>query len=307
MKRTPLAISALTALTLVAGCSSASEEPIYLGGIPLDDSQNVAESYEILGNLISEALDREVVFYQAPDYTTVTEAVMSGQIDIAQLSAFSYVLATSKDADIQLLGASGRNPTDPPGYLSYGIKRKDDLSVGNLADLRGKKVCFTDPSSGAGYLWPAKYLAEAGLNPDPLASTDMEFVFTGTFPQLAQAVQLGDCDAGFILDVFFDRTLVDSDVVDLSQLEKFWESNVSPGIPLVANSNSFSDEEMQKLNAVILDQANKDYLVAEGICDDRASCNHLTAAAWGYLEVEDSYYDELRDLCLLLDLQQCKE
>jgi phosphonate transport system substrate-binding protein len=297
----------LASLVLLSGCSAPEQEPIILAGIPLDDSQDVAASYANLADLLSEALDREVEFFQAPDYASITEAVLSGQVDIAQLSAFSYVLASGSSDGLEILGASGRNPTDPPGYVSYAIKRAGDNEITNLSDLRGKTICFSDPSSGAGYLWPAKYLAELGIDPSPLESKDINFVFAETFPQVALSVQTGDCDAGFMLDVFFDKTLTTSDSVDLSLLEKFWESNVSPGIPLVANVSSFSDSELNVLKKVVRERANKDYLVSAGVCDDRANCNHLTAAAWGYVEVQDDFYDEIRELCRLLDLQQCKE
>ena len=292
----------------LSGCAmDSTSEPIVVAGIPFDDTQNVEESYEIFMDLVADATGREVEFYQASDYATVTEALLSGQVDIAQISAFSYILASSRSDDLDILGISGRNPTDPPGYFSYAIKRAGDTALNSIEDLRGKTICFSDPSSGAGYLWPAKYLAEAGINPDPLVTEDIKAVFAETFPQVALSVALGDCDAGFLLDVFWDRTLVDSDLVDISQLEKFWESNVSPGIPLVAKTSNFSEDELIALTKMFGERANKDYLVSAGICDDRQSCNFLSAAAWGYLPGEDSFYDELRDLCRELDLAQCRQ
>ena len=309
MKNFRITLSALAVSALMlAGCSPADQsEPIVVSGIPFDDSQNVEDSYRIFMDLIEEATGRDVEFYQAPDYATVTEAVITGQVDIAQISAFSYVLATSRTSDLQVLGISGRNPTDPPGYFSYGIKRAGDASISDLNDLQGKKVCFSDPSSGAGYMWPAKFLAEAGMDPNPSTTADFTPVFAETFPQVALSVELGDCDAGFILDVFWDKTLVNSEIVDLGNLEKFWGSPVSPGIPAVLNSTKFTEAEIVALNDMIATKANKDYLVDAGICDDRASCQFLSDAAWGYVPGDDKFFDELRELCTLLDLAQCRE
>ena len=297
---------AFLSVTALVGCSvEDNEEPIRVTGVPFDDSQNVADSYAVFMDLVAEATGREVQFFDSSDYGSITEAVISGQVDIAQLSAFSYVLATSRSDDLEILGISTRSPEDEPGYRSYGIIRKDQTDISELSDLEGKTICFSDPASGAGYLWPAKFLNEAGLNPDPLTTDDFEAVFVDTFPQVAIGVQLGDCDAGFLLDVFYDKTLVNSDFVDLDQLDKFWTSTVSPGIPLVINVSGFSEEERASLDLMIREKANKDYLVDQGICEDRANCNYLSDAAWGYVPGEDSFYDELRELCAVLELEQC--
>ena len=306
MRKILTLIALITFALPISGCSpDADQGPIRVAGIPLDDAQNVSESYAIFMDLIAEATGREVEFYQSPDYNSGTEALIAGQVDVAQLSAFSYVLATSRTDSLKLLGISTRNPEAPPGYFSYGIKRAGDESITSISDLRGKRVCFSDPSSGAGYLWPAKFLAEAGIDPDPVTTVDIEPVFADTFPQVASSVSLGDCDAGFILDVFYDRTLADSDLVDLQTLDKFWTSTVSPGIPLVANSSRLSVKELEQIQAAVLEKGNKDYLAEVGICADTASCNFLTAASWGYVAGEDSFYDELRQLCDLLRLEQC--
>ena len=292
----------------MSGCTpGTSDEPIRVAGLPFDDTQNLAESYQIFMELVSEATGREVVFFETSDYAATTEAVVSGQVDIAQLSAFNYVLATSRSDEIEILGISTRDPKELPGTYAYAIKRAGDASINSVSDLAGKKVCFSDPSSGIGYLWPAKFLAESGFNADPLTTTDFTPVFTGTFPQVALGVELGDCDAGFLLDVFWDKTLVNSDTVDVTQLEKFWESTVSPGIPLVFNPARFSPEEVKALREMIEERANKDYLVEAGICSDFEECKFLSQAAWGYVSGQDSFYDELRQLCDLLDLEQCRE
>lgn len=303
---TSIAVGVISAIAL-SGCSSTDEtRPIRLAGIPLEDTQNVADSYAILMEIISDATGREVEFYQSPDYTSGTEALLAGQVDIAQISSFSYVMATSRSESIAILGVSTRDPNNVPGYLSYGIKQSGDPEINSLEDLKGKKVCFSDPSSGAGYMWPAKFLAEAGLDPDPVSTQDFEPIFADTFPQVALSVSLGDCDAGFILDAFFDKTLVNSELVDLGTIEKFWTSTPSPNIPLVANSDLLSLDEINLIQKGLEAKANKPYLVEAGICDDFATCSLLTAAAWGYVPAEDELYDELRDLCALLRLDQCK-
>jgi phosphonate transport system substrate-binding protein len=74
---------------------------------------------------------------------------------------------------------------------------------------------------------------------------------------------------------------------------------------LVANTARLTTEELQKISQMVTEKANKDYLVESGVCSDRTDCSFLTAAAWGYVPRDDSFFDELRDLCSLLKLEQC--
>ena len=102
---TSIAVGVISAIAL-SGCSSTDEtRPIRLAGIPLEDTQNVADSYAILMEIISDATGREVEFYQSPDYTSGTEALLAGQVDIAQISSFSYVMATHAVSRLRYLGS----------------------------------------------------------------------------------------------------------------------------------------------------------------------------------------------------------
>lgn len=305
-----IALATVAALTL-SGCAAtsssqeSSSEPLVFVGVPVDDSQDIADSYRLMMDLISEATGREVEFYQAQDYGTSTEALIAGKVDVSLLSVFSYVLATSRTESIELLGTVARDGGALPGAYSYGIKRAGDSSIQNLEDLKGKTVCYSDPGSGVGYFWPAYSMDQVGIDIDPVESNDYEAVFAGPFPQVAANVANGDCDAGFLLDAIYDSALPKSDLVDINSIEKFWTSPVLPGLALVVNSDVVSEADAEKIKQKMLTLGNKTALVSEGICESEGDCAFLSTAAWGLVESTDSFYDPLREVCARLEIDQC--
>lgn len=299
-----LSAVALTGLVL-AGCTANTNEPLVMVGVPVDESQNTAESYQLMMDLVSESVDRDVTFYESQDYGSGTQALIGGRVDIAVLSVFSYVLATSASEDIKLLATVARDGGELPGAFAYGIRRTGDEEISNIEDLRGKRVCFSDPGSGVGYFWPAYSMFQLGIDPDPVSSSDYEAVFAGTFPQVAVAVANGDCDAGFLLDAMYDTVIPRSEVVDMSLIEQFWTSPVLPGLALVYNSSTVSEDEADLIRTSMLAKGNKNSLVEEGVCTEYSDCRFLSAAAWGFVETSDSFYDPLRELCARMEIAQC--
>lgn len=308
-KKTRLSVlaGALTVgLLALGGCTeNQAAEPIRLGGIPLDDSQDAESGYLILSNLIEEATGRPVQFFDTTDYASVTEALLAGQIDIAQIPSIGYVVAKNRNENIKLLGVGARDGGKLLGVRSYGITRADNATINSLEDIKGKSICFSDPSSSASYLWPSKSILEAGLNPIVGKDPDFDVQFVGSFPQVASSVEIKDCEAGFILDSFFDETLKDSNIVNLKNLRIFWRSPVSPGSPLVFDADSISQSEAASIRRILVEKGNKDYLVSVGLCGSYQDCKLLSASTWGYAMVEDQFFNPIRELCALLELEQC--
>jgi hypothetical protein len=94
----------------------------------------------------------------------VIEAQLSGQVQIAEYGSLSYVLAKEKGADITAVGAAIDHKGETPGYRSYGIT-KAGSPIKSIKDYAGKKVCFVDPDSTSGYLYPSAVLLPNGINP----------------------------------------------------------------------------------------------------------------------------------------------
>lgn len=310
LKFAGVAAVAAIALTL-GGCSAADPsqeatpaplEKIVFAGIAMDENPDVATRYQLLMDLISAETGLPVEFYEAPDVAAIVEGLSTGRAQIAQLDGISYALATANSDQISLIAAYARAKDALPGAKSYGITRVDS-GIAGISEANGLKVCFPDPASTS-YLWPAFALQQAGINPDSTGAGDITPVFTGTPSQIGVAVQNGDCDLGFLIDTFWDRIYPTSDLVDMNQLSKIWESEVIPVGPLAAHS-SLSPELQDQIRTLLLESGNKDYFVEAGLCEDAASCPVLAVSSWGYVATEDDFFDSVREVCDALALEQC--
>jgi phosphonate transport system substrate-binding protein len=134
---------------------------------------------------------------------------------------------------------------------------------------------------------------------------DVEGVTTGTLPQVAVSVAAGDCDAGFIVDSFYDVVVPKSGLVDMGLLTKFWTSDPFPSTALVSGDR-VSAEQVTALGKKLNELGNKPALIEAGICADQESCMFLSSSTWGLVAGDDAYYDVVRDLCAVLELDSCK-
>lgn len=312
MKKLILAGTAVLALAL-GGCSTASPsaeptvaplEKIVFAGVPLDENPDVSVRYQILMDLISEATGLPVEFYEAPDYAAIIEGLVSGRANFAQFDALSYQIASNQSDQVKIVASYSRAPGQQPGLKAYGITRVES-DIDSLDDLKGMTVCFADPTSATGFLWPAKGMLDAGLDPDPVTSSDYTAVITGSHASVGVSVQNGDCDLGFLADNMWDKVYPTSDLVDVTQMKKVWESVLVPAGPLMVHSNVPQDV-LDTVYQVLMEKGNKDYMVEHGLCEDRASCPFLAISSWGYVPVEESLYDVVREVCAALEAEQCQ-
>ena len=79
-----------------------------------------------------------------------------------------------------------------------------------MADLKGKKVAHTAPSSNSGHLAPLALLPDQGLAP----GKDYEIKFSGKHDQSILGVGTGDYDAAHVASDVFDR------MVDRGQIKE---------------------------------------------------------------------------------------
>ena len=119
----------------------------------------------------------EIEFVLATEYAGMVEGIIAGRIDVAQFGPFAYVIATKNGANLEVAGAAIRKQGAAPGYRSYLVTGKDS-GISSLEDLAGRSVCFTDPGSTSGFLFPSEGLLSVGLDPSE-GSTDITPIFAG--------------------------------------------------------------------------------------------------------------------------------
>lgn len=296
------AVAAFALLLSACGPSAAdqgggSPHELVFAAVPSEDSANLQQDYAPLIKMLETETGKEVRFQQATDYAAIVEGQRAGKIDIAKYGPFSYMLARKKGVDAEAVAAQAEEEGKPPGYESYAITRPD-TDIDSLADFRGKKVCFVDPTSTSGYLYPTAGLIEASVDPK-----NVEPIMAGGHDAAALGVASGQCDAGFAFDTMVDRQLIQQGDLQRGQLETVWRSETIPGDP-AAVSADLSPELRKSITSALRTKANSDYLRTHGYCE--GECRVGDTGGWGFARVDDSYYDSIRRVCETTRNEQCE-
>ncbi|MGV9800678.1 phosphate/phosphite/phosphonate ABC transporter substrate-binding protein [Mycobacterium sp. NPDC003449] len=307
------AVAGLAAVTLAACGQSAdtasgagsgaadggrNPEELVLAAIPSENAQTLLQAYQPLITLLERETGKKIRFQSATSYAAVIEGQRTDKVDIAQYGPFSFVTALNSGVKATPIAAQTLTKGAVPGYRSYGITRPG-TGITSVADFKGRKVCFVDPNSTSGFLYPSAALIDAGIDP----GKDVTQVMAGGHDASALAVLKGQCDAGFVEDVMVDTILPGKGQLKPGQLDVVWKSEVIAGSP-VAISDDLAPELKATLTDVFQNKANVDYMNANGIC--ATTCKYVDDAQdWGYTKVDNSFYDGVRKVCATTQAKQC--
>jgi len=306
-------VLAAAALLSAAACGQSADtaadpetaggEPLVFAAVPAEDSTNLQQSYQTIIAMLEQETGRTIEFQNATDYAAVIEGMRAGQIDIAQFGPFSYVLAVGQGAAITPIAALVEEQGEEPGYQSYGIVPAGS-PITDLAGFAGRKVCFVDPGSTSGYLYPTAGLLEAGIDPEAGGLTQ---TFAGGHDASVLAVASGQCEAGFAYDQMVDSELISKGQLQPGQVTTVWKSETIAGSP-VAVSNELPADLRRTITTAFQEKANVDYLTANGFCASVEACEVSEVgeeSGWGYVPVDDSLYDGVRRVCEVTQAESC--
>lgn len=281
------AASGSAAANADAGAGYAVDENTIVFGI-VPDSADTQTNYQPLMDYIAAETGKTVEYKQSTDYAALIEAAIAGQIDAAAFSGFTYVTATNNGAELTPISSIVTEEGAEPGYYSQAIVPVDS-DIQSLEDFAGKKVCFVDPSSTSGYLFPSYNLLEAGIDPE----TGVTPVFAGKHDVSVQKTAEGvECEAGFAED----SEVAKNDGV------RVVEQTMVPGAPIVV-SDSLPDDVKQTLTDA-LSAVTVDDMVAAGITG--ADEEGFRAVFYETQPIDDAYYDTIRDICEATNATQCQ-
>lgn len=164
-----------------------------------DDSNAAIQANEPIRALLEEKLGIPVEVTTGTSYSAVIEAMRAGRVDAMEVGPFAYVLAV-QEANAEAIAVTVNAPDEtnavydpslPNAYYSVIITKKGS-GITSVADLKGKTFAFVDPASTSGHLAPKTGLIKQGLNPDE----DMETVFAGSHPTAVLSVWNDSTQAG---------------------------------------------------------------------------------------------------------------
>jgi phosphonate transport system substrate-binding protein len=294
------AVLAIATVPFLAACGAdGSGETLTFAAIPAESSASLESDYSTITKLIEQETGVDVEFQNASDYAAVIEGQRAGQIDMASYGPFSYVIAKDSGVNIEPVAAPTSDKDKQPAYTSLAYVRADS-GIQELADLQGKTVCFVDAASTSGYLVPMKGLLDEGID----LETDLEAVLAGGHDASLLSLESGSCDAAFAHDTMLN-TLVTSGQVENGALKPVWESEPITEDPIALNLDTIEPELAQQISTVIREKANKPALVEAGICASEEECVLPEEIEYGYLPVDDSDFDAIREICATTDADAC--
>jgi phosphonate transport system substrate-binding protein len=290
----------LAACSGTAGAATGTDAPAAAnGGYAVDantlvfgvvpDSVDTQTNYQPLMDYLAKETGKKVEYHESTDYAALIEAAVAGKVDVASFSGFTYITATNAGAKLTPISSIVTKQGQEPGYYSEAIVPKGS-SITSIKDFKGKKVCFVDPSSTSGYLFPSYNLLKDGIDP----KTGVTPVFAGKHDVSVQKVGEGkECEAGFAED----SEVAKSDKVTVV------DKTMVPGAPLVYSSvlpKETSDKVVTALKQITIDD-----IVKAGV--KNADSDAFKATFYATKPVDDKYYDIIRDICDKTKADQCKK
>ena len=295
---------------------------IVFGAVPAEAASSLEADFATTRAILIDQLGLDdIEFFQASSYAGVIEGIIAGRVDVAQFGGFSYVIATGNGADVSVAGVMTGAPDEEPGYRSYAITQPGS-DIRSIEDFAGRNICFVDPGSTSGFLFPSEGLLAAGLDPSE-TSTDINPTFAGGHDASALAVADGTCDAGFAYDSMVTSQLIDSGDIegvidsvedenvnpDAAELEIIWKSQVIAGAPM-AISNELPASFVEAFTEVVTNHVNVDWAIENGYCTGDAEENDCSFAdedgTWGFVARDDSFYDGIRQVCEITQASNCQ-
>jgi phosphonate transport system substrate-binding protein len=273
-------------------------DELVLAGVPSENAQSLQQAYQPMITMLEKETGKKIRFQNATSYSAVIEAQRADKVDIAMYGPFSFITALNSGVKATPVAAQTTTKGSTPGYHSYGITRTGS-GINSLADFKGKKICFVDPNSTSGFLYPSAALLNVGIDPNK----DVTPVMAGGHDASVLAVLHGQCDAGFAEDSMVDTTLPAKGQLKPGDLTVLWRSEVIAGSP-VAISDDLNPDLKKKIADAFATKANVDYFNASGICTPACSAAD-DAGDWGYSKVDNSFYDGVRKVCDITKAKQC--
>lgn len=163
---------------------------------PVEDPAVYQNVFKPLTDFLAQCTGKRVVYYPVQSNSAEIEAMRSGRLHVAGFSTGPTGFAVNMAGAVPF--AAKGTEKGPHGYHLLSIVKKDS-PYQKLADLKGKRVAHTSPSSNSGHLAPLVLYPPEGLKPNE----DYKPLMSGGHDKSALGVVSGDYDmAGVASDVF---------------------------------------------------------------------------------------------------------
>lgn len=282
----------------LTGCASgnskqedAAKEKLVVQFVPTNNDGTMEAKAKPFAEYLSKKLDRQVDVTLATDYSTIVEAMASGQVDIGIMPPAAYVQAKDMDAAEAILTSQLGDYDQETGLPLEGqltntfkgeILVRADSGLNELTDLKGKKIATLSPNSASGYIYPVAEMKDAGVDP----TTEATLTTVNDIPSEITAVLNGQMDAAFVFEGarnVFASSFADND--SFKDLKVLYLTEGDIPNDAIAVQPKMDDALKKEIKDVFLNMK-----------DDEEGAEAMSL--WGhqgYEEAADSAYDTIRE------------
>jgi phosphonate transport system substrate-binding protein len=165
---------------------------------PVEDPAVYANVFKPFTEYLAQCTGKRVAYYPVQSNSAEIEAMRSGRLHVAGFSTGPTGFAVNMAGAVPF--AAKGTEKGPHGYHLLAIVKKDS-PFQKLADLKGKRVAHTAPSSNSGNLAPRVLFPPEGLKPDD----DYKPLMSGGHDKSALGVASGDYDLGAVASDVYER------------------------------------------------------------------------------------------------------
>src|SRR6201993_1631971 len=187
---------------------------------PVEDPAVYQNVFKPFTEYLAQCTGKRVIYYPVQSNAAEIEAMRSGRLHVAGVATVPAGFAVNMAGAVPF--AAKGSEKGPHGYHLISIVRKDS-PYQKLADLKGKRVAHTSPSSNSGNLAPLVLYPPEGLKPNE----DYRPLMSGGHDKSALGVASGDYDMAGVASDVFDR-MVARGTLKLDDFRIIYKSPIFP-------------------------------------------------------------------------------
>jgi phosphonate transport system substrate-binding protein len=187
---------------------------------PVEDPAVYEKIFKPFTDYLAQCTGKRVVFFQVQSNAAQVEAMRSGRLHVGGFSTGPTAFAVNLAGAVPFAVKGDAN-----GFQSYRlvVVVRADGPIKTMADLKGKKVAHTSPSSNSGNLAPRALFPALGITPDK----DYKVLYSGGHDRSVLGVRTGDYDAAPVASDVFTR-MIKRGTVKQEEFRVIWQSAPFP-------------------------------------------------------------------------------
>lgn len=188
---------------------------------PVEDPAVYQKVWDGFVKHMAKVTGKKVVFFPVQSYAAQYEAMRSGRLHIAGVNTGGNPVAVNCAGFVPFAMMASKD-----GSFGYEMEIlvPADSAIKSPADIKGKSLAFTSPTSNSGFKAPSAILkADFGL----VAEKDFKPAFSGKHDNSILGVANKDYEAAAIANSVLKR-MVDRKVVDPKKIRSIYKSQTFP-------------------------------------------------------------------------------